>query len=289
MKKEFFIAIFIGVIVLGIILAVVFLYPAKQATGPGVPLPVSGEKDTGLKNPETESPVRVDSPASGAKIVSPLEITGEAPGTWYFEASFPISLVDENGKVLDKGIATAQGDWMTENWVPFKAELVFNPKEARTGKIILDKDNPSDMRELDASFEVPVSFPQENMMTAKVFFPNRIGGGGDCSANYPIERRVPKSQAVAKVAIEQLLAGPSSSEEMEDYFTLIGEGVKLNSLDIRSGTAFADFDEQLEKGASGSCRVAGIRAQISDTLKQFPTVSRVVISINGKTEGILQP
>jgi len=35
--------------------------------------------------------------------------------------------------------------------------------------------------------------------------------------------------------------------------------------------------------------VTAIRAQITETLKQFPTVENVVISIDGRTEDILQP
>ncbi|MBU3925210.1 GerMN domain-containing protein, partial [Patescibacteria group bacterium] len=56
-----------------------------------------------------------------------------------------------------------------------------------------------------------------------------------------------------------------------------------------NGIAKVDFDERLEFQAGGSCRVAAIRAEITETLKQFPTVNNVVISINGRTEDILQP
>jgi len=45
----------------------------------------------------------------------------------------------------------------------------------------------------------------------------------------------------------------------------------------------------LQYQVGGSCRVSAIRAQIIETLKQFSTVKNVVISINGRTEDILQP
>jgi len=45
----------------------------------------------------------------------------------------------------------------------------------------------------------------------------------------------------------------------------------------------------LEFQVGGSCRVAAISAQIMETLKQFPTVKDVIISINSRTEDILQP
>jgi spore germination protein GerM len=80
------------------------------------------------------------------------------------------------------------------------------------------------------------------------------------------------------------------AEQAEGFFTSINQGVKLQSLNIREdGTAFVDFDEQLQAGVGGSCKVSAIRAQITETLKQFPTVKNVIISINGRTEDILQP
>jgi spore germination protein GerM len=53
--------------------------------------------------------------------------------------------------------------------------------------------------------------------------------------------------------------------------------------------ARVDFDEQLNYQVGGSCRVMAIRAQIEQTLKQFSTVDSVIISVNGQTEGILEP
>ena len=54
-------------------------------------------------------------------------------------------------------------------------------------------------------------------------------------------------------------------------------------------TLLVDFDPQLEFQVGGSCRVAAISSQIRQTLMQFPTVKSVIISIDGRTEDILQP
>ena len=69
--------------------------------------------------------IRVDSPRPNAVIQSPLQIQGEARGTWFFEADFPIELLDAEGQVIGMAIATAQGEWMTEEFVPFTASLTF--------------------------------------------------------------------------------------------------------------------------------------------------------------------
>jgi spore germination protein GerM len=67
-----------------------------------------------------------------------------------------------------------------------------------------------------------------------------------------------------------------------------GYEVKLLSLTIINGTATANFSQELRAYGGGSARVGQIRAQVERTLKQFPTVQRVIIQIEG--DGIaLQP
>ena len=111
----------------------------------------------------------------------------------------------------------------------------------------------------------------------------------DCSRTIALERQVPKTQAVAKAALEALLRGATEEEGNQGYVSSINTGVRIQGLTIKDGTAKVDFDQQMEFQVGGSCRVAAIRAQIVDTLKQFPTVNNVIISINGRTEDILQP
>lgn len=105
--------------------------------------------------------IRVTNPLKNSTIKSPLVVTGEARGTWYFEASFPVVLVDWDGKIIADGIAMAQDEWMTENLVPFRAELFFNTSDisqnySNKGTLILKKDNPSGLSQFDRALEVPV-------------------------------------------------------------------------------------------------------------------------------------
>ena len=104
-------------------------------------------------------------PLQNAVISSPLTITGEAPGTWYFEASFPVVLVDWDGLILAQGIATAQSDWMTEDMVSFEATIEFTPPATtedfmKTGALILQRDNPSGLPENDDSLQIPILFAE---------------------------------------------------------------------------------------------------------------------------------
>ncbi len=112
--------------------------------------------------------IKITSPRPNASIQSPLTVEGQARGTWYFEASFPIQLKDANGKVItlvpESGTpgtmipVQAQGDWMTENFVPFKVKFSFAKPATATGTLILLKDNPSGLPENDDSLIVPVVF-----------------------------------------------------------------------------------------------------------------------------------
>ena len=65
--------------------------------------------------------------------------------------------------------------------------------------------------------------------------------------------------------------------------------MNVNSLIIEDDIVKVDFDEQLEYQIGGSCRVMAIRSQITGTLVQFSEINNVIISINGRTEDILQP
>ncbi len=105
--------------------------------------------------------IRVNTPQPGATVSSPIEITGEARGYWFFEASFPIVLVDWDGRIIAEGFATAEGEWMTEDFVPFSAELEFSsdsvPSFNTRGALILKRDNPSGLPENDDAIEIPLT------------------------------------------------------------------------------------------------------------------------------------
>ncbi len=104
--------------------------------------------------------IRITDPQPNSVLISPLTIRGEARGTWYFEASFPVSLLDANGNKIptEPGFIQAKSDWMTENFVPFEAVLTFTKPTTATGTLILHKDNPSGLPEHDDQLLIPVRF-----------------------------------------------------------------------------------------------------------------------------------
>ncbi len=100
--------------------------------------------------------IKLDHLQFNQKISSPLIIKGRARGTWFFEASFPVYLQSLNGEVLAEGLATAEGDWMTEDFVCFTAEINFEVGNLDQALLILKRDNPSGLLEFEDQFVVPV-------------------------------------------------------------------------------------------------------------------------------------
>lgn len=124
-------------------------------------------EDSRLQNPQTPQSVtsnpkvnliQVDFPVPNTIVTSPLAITGKARGFWFFEASFPVVLLDGNGKEIVVSYATAQGEWMTEEFVPFSASITFEKPETATGTLVLKKDNPSGDPVRDDEVRIPVQF-----------------------------------------------------------------------------------------------------------------------------------
>ena len=107
---------------------------------------------------EKDNLIRIETPRPNAVIGSPLVIRGVARGNWYFEASFPVRLVDASGKDLAREVAQAKGDWMTTEFVPFEATLTFTTPAKGLGALILEKDNPSGLSEHADELRIPIVF-----------------------------------------------------------------------------------------------------------------------------------
>ncbi len=101
----------------------------------------------------------VVSPIKNSEISSPLVISGRARGVWFFEGSFPVVLLDSYRNTIAEGHVSAQGEWTTTEFVKFLGSLEFdNYIKGQNGYLILKKDNPSGIPELDDSLEIPIIF-----------------------------------------------------------------------------------------------------------------------------------
>ncbi len=105
----------------------------------------------------TSDDIRLETPEPGATTGSSFAVSGQARGPWYFEASFPVRILDEDGNTLATAVAQAQSDWMTEGFVPFTAQVTVPSSYHGTATIVLAKDNPSGLPDNDASLSVPIT------------------------------------------------------------------------------------------------------------------------------------
>lgn len=105
----------------------------------------------------SSSLIAVELPFPGAVVGKNFTVIGKARGIWFFEASFPIEVLDKNGKTLAKGIAQAQGEWMTQDFVPYKTEIKIPESYIGPATLVMKKDNPSGLPEKDASISFPIT------------------------------------------------------------------------------------------------------------------------------------
>jgi len=300
MTKKIIIAI--GIVLAIIIIIVILRSPEDnwicsngqwvKHGNPSAPMPTSGCGNQ--TQPSSEPDIVVTSPQPNQTITSPLSIDGKAKGSWYFEAVAPVKLLDDKGNVLASGQIQAQGDWMTSDYVPFKAQLIYSYNATTSGTLLFQNDNPSGLPANAKEFRLSVQLVPVQMTTVKAYFNNNnLDPQISCNKVFPVDRQVVKTQAVAMAALEELLKGPTDAEKSQGYYTNINPGVKIQKLTIDppagGGVAKVDFDQTLEQAVGGSCRVSAIRAQITETLLQFSTVKSVIVSVNGDSETSLQP
>ena len=133
----------------------------ENATIPLVPITKSPEipADIAAHIKSKIDRIVLESPAPYATIDSPVALKGKARGNWFFEASFPVNVVNWDGLIIGQGIATADGEWMTSEFVPFTANITYTEDTnaySQNGTLILKKDNPSGLSENDDALEIPI-------------------------------------------------------------------------------------------------------------------------------------
>lgn len=109
-------------------------------------------------SPALINEIVVEMPRSNTIISSPTRIQGRARGFWFFEGTFSVFLLDKDGVELGSSVLLAEGEWMTEDFVNFSGELVFDAPSSKTGKLVFKNANPSGLSENDKSIEIPVRF-----------------------------------------------------------------------------------------------------------------------------------
>lgn len=98
----------------------------------------------------------IDSPKAGETVGTTFTVVGKARGYWYFEASFPLRVFGSSGVLLSEMPVQADGEWMTEEFVPFSETVTVPPGTKGEALLILYNDNPSGLPENDATVSIPL-------------------------------------------------------------------------------------------------------------------------------------
>ncbi len=128
-------------------------------------------------------------------------------------------------------------------------------------------------------------------LTVSVFFGNTNNDPDvlNCGTTYPASRQIKSEGDKYLAVLAELLNGPTNTEKDQGFFTAINSGIKLPEVVLTDGVMTVNFASDIETAVGGSCRVAAIRSQIENTLKQFPEVKEVIIAVDGRIADALQP
>lgn len=134
---------------------ILFATPAP-AHAPTVATTTPATTPTSTSPEPMHTKVTVNAPLPNATVGKTFSVSGNAPGPWYFEATFPIQVRDKDGNLLAATHADAQTDWMTTGLVPFQATVNITDSYKGPATLILLKDNPSGLPENEDALEVSI-------------------------------------------------------------------------------------------------------------------------------------
>ena len=221
----------------------------------------------------------VVSPEPKATVTSPLVVSGFGR---VFEQQFGWRIKDSTGAVVATGSAmTRAAD--AGQFGPFSFEVFLPALTAQAFTLQVFDASPKDGADQDV-VTVDLNLLSLKTTDVSVFYRNLQKVSRDCSAVYPVPRRMAETSAVGRASVYELLKGPTADEKKAGYVTQIPADVSLLSLVISNSEAKADFSSQL-RITRNACVDDSVRHQIQQTLEQFDTVDSVEINVEGKLFG----
>lgn len=137
-----------------------------------------------------------------------------------------------------------------------------------------------------------ISFGQKAQTTTiKVYFSNEKLNPNidDCNKVFPVTRKIPKTTAIAKAALDELFKGTTKEEEAKGYGSIPQAETNgiLKSIRVKNGAAYVNFNKVVMEqmgNATTSCGGGQYFGMIEKTLTQFRTIRKVYYAVEGDTD-----
>ncbi len=135
-----------------------------------------------------------------------------------------------------------------------------------------------------ANAATPAPLSNAETMEVKVYF--SAGDGTDCSNVRAVNRKVPKTEGVARAALNELFKGPTEDEKSSGLSSFFSNETRdiLDGVKVKDGAAYVNLDESVTQklgNATTSCGSQAFTASVEKTLTQFSTVNKVFFAIEG--------
>lgn len=97
------------------------------------------------------------------------------------------------------------------------------------------------------------------------------------------------NEVALKLTMEMLMVGPTDNEKLTGLTTAIPKDAVVRSVKITGNKATVDFNEKIDTGVAGSATVLAIREQLDSTIRRFPGIDEVELTVNGERPVQLEP
>jgi hypothetical protein len=200
------------------------------------------------------------------EIANPVVVSGVART---FENNVALRVRDANGRLITESFTTSDGEAGRHN--PYRG-AIWLPRDPG-GRITVEALEYSAKDGSERSLVSVTKSYEVERVDVKLYVPD-----ANCNGVHPEMRVVPKSVGIARLLVEMLIAEPAP----------FPKGSRVQSVNLRDGVLTVDFNERLQN-VGGSCAAQMIRAATTETLRQLPSVRKVVITAGGSEKLALQP
>lgn len=121
------------------------------------PMCGGGKKENNIDASDT-SKIILENIKPGDKLISPSNIAGKLAGSWCFENTCHLKIFSNDGTLLVQKNFQLNGEWMTEDLVPFTTNVTFTTPKEKNGMLVFESDNPSGNPENCKQVQIPVTF-----------------------------------------------------------------------------------------------------------------------------------